>query len=33
MGPHVSTLSWSTTYFPITQTGMKLMFVDIDPTR
>ena len=27
----VPAVSWSTTYFPITQTGMKLRFVDIDP--
>ncbi|AUH34936.1 DegT/DnrJ/EryC1/StrS family aminotransferase [Paracoccus tegillarcae] len=27
----VPAVSWSTTYFPITQTGLKLRFVDIDP--
>lgn len=27
----VPAVSWSTTYFPITQLGMKLRFVDIDP--
>ncbi len=27
----VPAVSWSTTYFPITQNGMKLRFVDIDP--
>lgn len=27
----VPAVSWSTTYFPISQTGLKLRFVDIDP--
>lgn len=27
----VPAVSWSTTYFPVTQTGLRLRFVDIDP--
>ena len=28
----VPAVSWSTTYFPVTQTGLRLRFVDVDPT-
>ena len=28
----VPAVSWSTTYFPVSQTGLRLRFVDIDPT-
>lgn len=27
----VPAVSWSTTYFPVTQTGLRLRFVDVDP--